>query len=180
MNVPNALTLLRIAAVPVVVWLLLGEGDTVRWWAWGVFVVAMITDALDGYIARRFNLITAFGKLADPIADKFMVGGTLITLSVLGEVSWVITVGILLREVGITVWRMVVASQQVVAAAWQGKAKTVVQTLGLLVALTPWAMHGGVWHTVGLLLLWVALVLTWTSAWGYIKQAFSMASSGAK
>ena len=103
-NVPNALTVMRILLVPVFVWLVLrhgGDDSGTRWWAWGVFAVAIITDRIDGDLARAKGLVTTFGKVADPIADKALTGAGFITLSMIGEIPWWITVVILAQVVGI-------------------------------------------------------------------------------
>ena len=143
-NLPNALTVLRILGVPVFLWLLLREGGgdaTWRWWAFGVFALLMITDRLDGELARRNNLITDFGKIADPIADKALMIGALVGLNVIGVLPWWVTVIIVVRELGITVWRMVLLRQgKVVPASTGGKLKTVLQTLavGLFIMPVSW------------------------------------------
>ncbi|WP_298087962.1 CDP-diacylglycerol--glycerol-3-phosphate 3-phosphatidyltransferase [uncultured Corynebacterium sp.] len=143
-NLPNALTVLRILGVPVFLWLLLREGGddaSWRWWAFGVFALLMITDRLDGELARRNNLITDFGKIADPIADKALMIGALVGLNVIGVLPWWVTVIIVVRELGITVWRMVLLRQgKVVPASTGGKLKTVLQTLavGLFIMPVSW------------------------------------------
>ena len=99
-NLPNALTTLRIVAVPFFGWALLtedGRSPGWRWVAWAVFVLAMITDKIDGDLARKHNLITDFGKIADPIADKALTGAALVGLSMLGELAWWITLTIAAR-----------------------------------------------------------------------------------
>ena len=104
-NVPNALTTFRIVLVPVFAWALLVHPDD-PWWRFGtavVFTVAILTDTLDGYLARKHNIITKFGKLADPIADKALTGMAFIGLSIIGELWWWVTIVILVREWGITV-----------------------------------------------------------------------------
>ena len=108
-NLPNALTVLRLLLVPIFLWLLLENTDSSRWWALGVFVVAAYTDHLDGKLARSRNLITNFGKLADPIADKFLTLGAFVGLSILGESTWLwwFTIIVAVREIGITILREV-------------------------------------------------------------------------
>ena len=113
-NVPNVLTVLRIIAVPFFIVALVAGGTfgaadpTHRWLAWIIFILAMLTDWADGYLARSRNLITSFGKIADPIADKFLTGAAFIVLSALGELWWWVTIVILLREWGITIMRLFV------------------------------------------------------------------------
>jgi CDP-diacylglycerol--glycerol-3-phosphate 3-phosphatidyltransferase len=141
-NAPNVITGARIVATPFFIWMLLVDDGTLGPWrfaAGAFFVLAIATDALDGYLARKNNLITDLGKLLDPIADKFLVGGALVGLSILGELPWWITVLVLLREVGITVQRLYEAHSVVVAAAWMGKLKTVAQSVAIALALFPLA-----------------------------------------
>jgi CDP-diacylglycerol--glycerol-3-phosphate 3-phosphatidyltransferase len=138
LNLPNTITLARIATVPFFVWVLLevSRDNPWRWAAVALFVAAIATDGVDGAVARSRGLVTDLGKLLDPIADKVLIGGALITLSVLGEVDWIFTVLIMAREVGITVYRMLVLKNRVVAANAGGKTKTIMQgiTLGFLLS----------------------------------------------
>ena len=134
-NVPNVLTSLRIIFVPVLAWLVLTER---WWWAFGLFVALMITDKLDGDIARSRGLITDFGKIADPIADKALMITALVTLNTAGPLPIWITVVILVRELGITLWRMVLLrGGKVVPASKGGKLKTVLQSVGVGMYLCP-------------------------------------------
>lgn len=170
-NVPNALTVLRILMVPVFGWLLLahgGEQEAWRWWATAVFVVATATDWVDGFLARRDGLITDFGKLMDPIADKALMGTALIGLSVLDLLPWWITVVILVREVGITLMRFVVIRRGVIPASRGGKLKTVLQALGLTLMVAP---LGGVLGAFGLGIMYAALVVTVLTGVDYVLQA---------
>ncbi|MDQ4502682.1 CDP-diacylglycerol--glycerol-3-phosphate 3-phosphatidyltransferase [Sinomonas sp. ASV322] len=139
-NLPNVLTMFRIVLVPVFVWFMVADGShqgPLRWFALLAFAVAMYTDQLDGQIARRRNLVTNFGKIADPIADKLLTGAALILLSGLGELPWWITIVILVREWGITVLRFVVIRYGVMPASRGGKLKTVLQTIALFLYLLP-------------------------------------------
>jgi CDP-diacylglycerol--glycerol-3-phosphate 3-phosphatidyltransferase len=170
-NVPNALTVLRILMVPVFGWLLLahgGEQEAWRWWATAVFVVATATDWVDGFLARRDGLITDFGKLMDPIADKALMGTALIGLSVLDLLPWWITVVILVREVGITLMRFVVIRRGVIPASRGGKLKTVLQALGLTLMVAP---LGGLLGALGLWIMYAALVVTVVTGIDYVLQA---------
>jgi CDP-diacylglycerol---glycerol-3-phosphate 3-phosphatidyltransferase len=170
-NVPNALTVLRILMVPLFGWLLLGHGgeDTAwRWWATVVFLLATATDWVDGFLARRDGLITDFGKLMDPIADKALMGTALIGLSVLDLLPWWITVVILVREVGITLMRFVVIRRGVIPAGRGGKLKTVLQAVGLTLVIAP---LGGLLGTVGLWIMYAALVVTVVTGIDYVQQA---------
>ena len=140
MNIANVLTVLRIVMVPVfLIVLFVGGGHEPmwRWAAFAVFAVAMLTDRLDGQLARRYNLITEFGKLMDPIADKALTGAAFVGLSVLGDLPWWVTVVILVRELGITAMRFVVIADGVIAASRGGKLKTTLQTLALGLYLMP-------------------------------------------
>ena len=133
-NIANGLTILRLLLVPVFGWLLLwGEGQdaATRWWAFVVFTIAMITDRIDGDIARSRGLITDFGKVADPIADKALVTMALVGLSMIGDLPWWITLVIIVREWGITAMRFWVIRHGVMAAGRGGKLKTLLQALAL-------------------------------------------------
>ena len=128
-NLPNVLTSLRILFIPVFVWLVLAEH---QWWAFGLFAVLMATDKLDGDIARARGLITDFGKIADPIADKALMTAALVSLNIIGALPIWITVVILVREFGITLWRMwMLRNGKVVPASTGGKLQTVLQSLAV-------------------------------------------------
>ncbi|MET0886727.1 MAG: CDP-diacylglycerol--glycerol-3-phosphate 3-phosphatidyltransferase, partial [Mycetocola sp.] len=136
-NLPNAITVVRILLAPIFIWMLLaddGADGALRWAAAGLFVLAIATDGIDGAIARKHGLVTELGKLLDPIADKILTGGALVALSILGELPWWVTIVVLVREIGITVHRMIVATDHVVAAAWMGKLKTVAQAVAISLA----------------------------------------------
>ena len=134
-NLPNVLTSLRILFIPVFVWLVLAEH---QWWAFGLFAVLMATDKLDGDIARARGLITDFGKIADPIADKALMTAALVSLNIIGALPIWITVVILVREFGITLWRMwMLRNGKVVPASKGGKLKTVLQSLAVALYLCP-------------------------------------------
>ncbi|GAA0968318.1 Putative CDP-diacylglycerol--glycerol-3-phosphate 3-phosphatidyl-transferase 2 [Nocardioides aquaticus] len=133
-NLPNALTTFRILMVPFFAWALLVDGgDSVLWRcvAWVLFAVAMITDKVDGDIARARGQVTDFGKIADPIADKALTGMAFIGLSILGDIWWAVTVVVLLREWAVTLLRLSVLKRVVIAAADLGKWKTTFQALAL-------------------------------------------------
>lgn len=134
-NLPNVLTSLRILFIPVFVWLVLAEH---QWWAFGLFAVLMATDKLDGDIARARGLITDFGKIADPIADKALMTAALVSLNIIDALPIWITVVILVREFGITLWRMwMLRNGKVVPASKGGKLKTVLQSLAVALYLCP-------------------------------------------
>ncbi|RUQ87883.1 CDP-diacylglycerol--glycerol-3-phosphate 3-phosphatidyltransferase [Labedella gwakjiensis] len=169
---PNTITIVRILLAPVFLWLLFaddGAGGGLRWAATALFVLAIATDGIDGHIARSRNQVTDLGKLLDPIADKVLTGAALVALSILTELPWWVTVVILVREVGITVHRMIVLSDHVVAAAWMGKLKTVVQAIAISFALAPLPELLGDWmFVVNGVLMAAALVLTVASGVDYI------------
>lgn len=171
LNVANALTVARLLLVPVFVAALFAEdGDSV-WWriaATLVFAVASITDRLDGDLARRLGLVTDFGKIADPIADKALIGSALVGLSLLGELPWWVTVVILVREVGVTLLRFWVIRHGVIPASRGGKTKTFVQAMaiGLYLLPLPDALDPLRWAVMG-----VALVLTVVTGVDYVVRA---------
>ena len=143
-NLPNAITMARILAVPFFIWSLVtvsNDESPMRWVSVLIFIVIMASDGVDGAIARKRGIVTDLGKLLDPIADKALLGGALVTLSILGEIAWWVTIVILVRELGITIYRLVVVNQQVIAASSGGKMKTIFQgvMVGFIVSpLTAW------------------------------------------
>ncbi|WP_394279492.1 CDP-diacylglycerol--glycerol-3-phosphate 3-phosphatidyltransferase [Microbacterium sp.] len=171
-QLPNTITIVRILCAPVFVWMLLADGSNdsaLRWWAAVLFIVAIATDGVDGYLARRHNIVTNLGKLLDPIADKVLTGAAFVGLSILAELPWWITVVVLVREIGITIHRLVVASDHVVAAAWMGKLKTVAQGVALSFALLPlWTVVGEWIHIVNAVTMAIAVILTIASGLDYV------------
>ncbi|WP_223625348.1 CDP-diacylglycerol--glycerol-3-phosphate 3-phosphatidyltransferase [Microbacterium sp. EST19A] len=175
-QLPNAITIARIPlAVVFFVLLLLGgtygiPEPTLRWIAGILFIIGISTDWVDGYLARKYEIVTDFGKLWDPIADKLLTGAGFIGLAILGEVDWWIVVIILIREWGITVHRLMVASEHVVAAAWMGKVKTAFQGVALGWALLPLHVVIGLgpWTLITFVLMIIVLVLTVASGIDYI------------
>jgi len=177
-NLPNALTGLRLALVPVFAWLLLhGSGDSPQWrWpAAATFAMAVFTDRLDGDIARRRGLVTDVGKIADPIADKALIGTALVGLSLLGELPWWVTLVILVREIGITVMRFVVIRHGIMPAGRGGKAKTAAQALALLLYLAP--LPSSV-DPVRVAVLALAVALTLVTGADYVVQAARLRAAG--
>jgi CDP-diacylglycerol---glycerol-3-phosphate 3-phosphatidyltransferase len=136
-NLANALTVIRLVLVPVVVACLLAGGTGWRVAAFVAFGVASVTDLLDGRVARSRGLITDFGKIADPIADKALTGAALVTLSYLGWLAWWVTVVILAREVAVTGLRFWVIRYGVIAASRGGKLKTLLQVLAISLYMLP-------------------------------------------
>lgn len=166
LNWPNGLTLLRVALVPVILALLVVEGSAARWWAFGVFVFAAVTDSVDGWVARRFNGVTRWGQLADPIADKALIVGALTALALVGDLPWWVVAVVVAREAAVTMLRLrLVRSRQLVlpASRW-GKIKTVAQVVAISAVLAPAAGE-----QLGLALLYVAVVLT---VWSGVSYAF--------
>ncbi|MFI6157492.1 CDP-diacylglycerol--glycerol-3-phosphate 3-phosphatidyltransferase [Kitasatospora sp. NPDC051170] len=177
-NIANVLTMVRVLLVPVFVALLFaGGGHDPKWRsvAWAAFAIAMITDLFDGEIARRKGLVTDFGKIADPIADKAIMGSALIGLSVLGDLAWWVTIVILARELGITLMRFWVIRYGVIPASRGGKLKTLTQgtAVGMYVlALTGWLATGRA------VLMGLAVLLTVGTALDYIAQAVRLRREG--
>jgi CDP-diacylglycerol--glycerol-3-phosphate 3-phosphatidyltransferase len=168
-NVANGLTILRLALVPVFVYFLLAGGTSGRSIAFVAFAVASATDLLDGELARRRSLITDFGKIADPIADKALTGSALITLSYLGEIPWWITAVIVVRELAITGLRFWVIRHGVIAASRGGKAKTMLQIIAISLYVLPW--HVDLAREV---VLWAALVVTVVTGVDYTARAMRL------
>ena len=136
-NLANALTVIRLVLVPVVVICLLAGGPVWRVAAFIAFIVASVTDLLDGRIARSRGLITDFGKIADPIADKALTGAALVTMSFLGWLAWWVTCVILAREIAVTALRFWVIRRGVIAASRGGKLKTLLQVLAISLYMLP-------------------------------------------
>jgi CDP-diacylglycerol--glycerol-3-phosphate 3-phosphatidyltransferase len=178
-NIANGLTVLRVLLVPVFGALLLAEGGTdpaFRWWAFLAFTVAMVTDRVDGSIARRRGIVTNFGKVSDPIADKALVSMALVGLSMTAGVPWWATIVVLVREWGITAVRIWVIRHGVMAAGRGGKVKTLVQALALGFLLMPrWTMPLPLlWDVIAWSLFWVAVALTVVTGADYLQQALRL------
>ncbi|MFG2297977.1 CDP-diacylglycerol--glycerol-3-phosphate 3-phosphatidyltransferase [Streptomyces sp. NPDC048603] len=177
-NIANILTMVRLVLVPGFVLLLLADGgyDPVwRAWAWAAFAVAMITDVFDGHLARTYNLVTDFGKIADPIADKAIMGAALICLSWLGDLPWWVTGVILGRELGITLMRFWVIRYGVIPASRGGKLKTLAQ--GTAVGMYVLALTGPL-ATFRFWVMAVAVVLTVVTGLDYVRQAVVLRRKG--
>lgn len=177
-NAPNIITMSRVVATPFFVWMLLADDGRMGPWRWAAaafFVIAIATDAWDGYLARSRGLITDLGKLLDPIADKFLTGAALVGLSILGELPWWVTIIVLVREIGITLHRLVEARSVVLAAAWMGKLKTVAQSVAITLALTPLPSLLGEWmHWVNGATMTLAVGLTVVSGIDYVVNFVRM------
>ncbi len=185
-NLPNALTLLRILLVPLLAWLLLVDGaqsTTFRLLAFAVFVVACVTDRIDGVIARSRGLITDFGKIADPIADKLLLGTVLVIFSWLGDIPWWVTALILGRELGVTLLRFWVIRHGVIAASPGGKLKTLLQIFALGGYVLPFelwapATSAVVLEGVAAVLLGLATVVTVVTGVDYLVRALRLRHAG--
>lgn len=168
MNLPNKLTLLRIFLIPVFVVVLLYE---YYYYAAAIFVVASITDALDGYIARKYNLVTNFGKLMDPLADKLLVTSALICLVELGDIpAWMVII-ILSREFTISILRAVAASAgKVIAASPWGKMKTITQMVAIISILLKNYPFELIHFPFDRVVLWIAVIMTIISGLDYVLK----------
>jgi CDP-diacylglycerol--glycerol-3-phosphate 3-phosphatidyltransferase len=187
-NLPNALTTLRIVMVPFFGWALLADGGESILWrcvAYLLFVAAMITDKVDGDIARSRDLVTNFGKIADPIADKALTGMAFVGLSVIGELWWWVTVVVLVREWGITLLRFWVIRHGVIAASRGGKLKTLLQTCALGLLILPLRLLPDGWDRLGTVLWWVgaafmaaAVTVTVVTGVDYVVKAVAVRRHG--
>lgn len=178
LNIANALTVLRILGVPVFGFLLLADGGddvSLRLWAFVAFVLLMITDRIDGDIARSRGLVTNFGKLADPIADKALTGMAFVGLSIIGVLWWWVTIVLLVREWGITLMRFVVRKYGVMPASQGGRIKTTLQAVAIGGYLLPFEIWD---NTISQVLRWgthvamaAALAITMLTAVQYVRDA---------
>ncbi|MEU3221413.1 CDP-diacylglycerol--glycerol-3-phosphate 3-phosphatidyltransferase [Streptomyces sp. NPDC006971] len=177
-NIANLLTMLRLVLVPGFVLLLLHNGGYDPAWrsfAWAAFAIAMITDLFDGHLARTYNLVTDFGKIADPIADKAIMGSALICLSYLGDLPWWVTGVILFREIGITLLRFWVIRHGVIPASRGGKMKTLAQ--GVAVGMYVLALTGPL-ATLRFWVMALAVALTVATGLDYVRQAVVLRRRG--
>lgn len=165
------LTGVRLALVPVfLVLLFVGNGHQTPWRiaAFVVFAIAVITDRFDGALARSYGMVTEFGKLADPIADKALIGAALIGLSMLGDLPWWVTVVIMVREIGVTALRFAVLRHGVIPASRGGKLKTLVQAVAIGLFVLPLS---GPWLAAAWVVMWAAVVLTIITGADYVVSA---------
>lgn len=178
-NIANALTMLRLLLVPVFIAALFRGGGHLTGWrvaAWAVFAVASVTDRLDGHIARRRGLVTEFGKLADPIADKALISAALIGLSVLHELPWWVTVVIVVREVGVTALRFWVIRHGVIPASRGGKIKTLLQAVAIGLFVLP--LSGGL-HNAAWVIMIAAIVVALVTGADYVARAMRLRRAAA-
>jgi CDP-diacylglycerol--glycerol-3-phosphate 3-phosphatidyltransferase len=173
-NIANILTAVRLLLVPLFLVVLLhdeGNDDGWRWAAWGVFAVAAFTDTMDGRIARARGLVTDFGKIADPIADKALTGSALITLSSMDELAWWVTLVILTREIGVTLLRFWVIRHGVIPASRGGKAKTLVLGVAIGLYVLPFT---GLLQDLATTLMAAAVVITLATGADYVARAMRL------
>ena len=168
MNTPNKLTLFRVVMIPFFVVFMLAPfgGAAAKWIALAIFIIASLTDALDGYLARRDNLITDFGKFMDPLADKLLVCSALICLVELDKIPCWVVIIIIAREFIISGFRLIAADNGVViAASYWGKFKTVSQMVMIILLI---ADLGGVFYTIGQIFIYLSMALTVISLIDYL------------
>lgn len=183
LNIANILTTIRIIMVPFFVWALIADDKEQGLWRWvalALFVVAMYTDKLDGDLARSRGLITNFGKIADPIADKLLTGSALVVFSILAELPWWVTIVILAREWGITLLRLAVIRYGVIAANMGGKVKTVMQAVVIGLYLLPYTHTIGWLGTVAWILMLLTLAVTVVTGLEYVWKAIKLRSTALK
>lgn len=178
MNLPNKLTVLRVILIPFFVVCLLAEGGSVpalRYAAVAIFIAASLTDLLDGKIARKYNLVTNFGKFMDPLADKLLVCSALICLIQLGQIpSWMVII-IVSREFIISGFRLVAAEQGIViAASYWGKWKTTFQMIAVILMI----LNIPALQTITVVCTWIALILTVISLVDYILKNHKVLTEG--
>ena len=173
-NIANALTVLRLALVPFfAAALLIDDGNRAGWrvTAWALFALASWTDRLDGQLARSRNLVTSFGKLADPIADKALTGTALVGLSLLGELPWAVTALVLVREVGVTLLRFWVIRHGVIPASRGGKLKTLLQGVAIGLYVLPLS---GLLASSRAVVMVLAVVVTVVTGVDYVARALTL------
>lgn len=178
MNLPNKLTILRVILIPFFVVFMLFDitGAADKWIALVIFCVASLTDMVDGKIARKYNLVTNFGKFMDPLADKLLVCTALICLTSMNRLNVIVVLVIIAREFIISGFRLVASDNGIViAASYWGKFKTVSQMALIIVLIMD---LGGVWNVVGTVLTWVALFLTVVSLIDYIAKNKQVLTQG--
>jgi CDP-diacylglycerol--glycerol-3-phosphate 3-phosphatidyltransferase len=175
LNAANIVTLFRIGLTPVFLWFLIDlyqPGQPINWVLLLAFILIAASDGLDGAIARRQNKVTKLGKILDPIADKILLGGAFIVLSLLEVAPWWATIAILAREVAITIYRLVVVKKRVIAASNSGKAKTIMQSIAVGYLISPLNL---LWFNnifdLGFGLIYGAVFLTWWSVIQYFKES---------
>lgn len=171
MNLPNKLTVCRVILIPFFVFFLLFDPASVsfKWIALGIFVIASLTDMLDGKIARKYNLITDFGKFMDPLADKLLVCSAMIGLIELGRIpSWIVII-IIAREFVISGFRLIASDNgRVIAASYWGKFKTTFQMIMVILMIAD--IQNNVFYMLTQVIMWIALALTIISLVDYLVK----------
>ena len=178
MNLPNKLTVLRIIMVPFFVFFMLTDvgGAANKWIALVLFCIASLTDLLDGKIARKYNLVTNFGKFMDPLADKLLVCSAMICLVEMEQLAAWIVIVIIAREFIISGFRLVASDNGIViAASYWGKFKTVFQMAMIFVLIMD---LGGIFELIGNVLIWIALALTIISLMDYVLKNKQVLTEG--
>lgn len=178
-NIANALTISRMALVPLFAWLLLyddGHSTSYRLFAFGVFAVATATDRVDGYLARSRGIVTDFGKVSDPIADKALMGMALIGLSIIDLLPWWVTILVLVREVGVTALRFVVIRHGVMPASRGGKVKTALQATAIMLYVLPLDAFplSGFWQAIAVAVMSLAVIVTVGTGADYVLRAHTL------
>ena len=174
-NLANAITVLRILLAPVFLWFLyfyFTPAEIVNWFLLAAFVLVAATDGIDGAIARKTQTISKLGKLLDPIADKVLIGGAFFVMSLLDVIPWWVTVAILVREIGMTIYRLMVIKDRVIPASSGGKFKTVLQCIAIGWFISPLnVLTYNNTLTIGFGLLYLTVFITWSTALQYLKAA---------
>ena len=181
-NLPNILTMLRIVMVPFFMVLLWQDTTGAHLGALAIFLAAALTDKLDGSIARARGLVTNFGKIADPFADKMLVGGAIIMLSIMDILPWWATITIIVREAAITILRFIMVRRWVMAASKGGKLKTVLQVIFIAMMILPAVglfgeTIGGWIEIAAFVVMIAAVVVTVVTGLDYIIRAIKVARS---
>ena len=173
-NLPNTISLLRIGVAPILILLLLSPGETLSVVAAILFVIASVTDVLDGYLARKMGMVTTLGKFLDPLADKLLIMTALIMLIPIGRApAWIVAL-IVGREIAVTGLRAVAADAGIVISAGaSGKYKTVLQSVAATFLLLHYNLYGINTHAIGVVFLWIALALTLWSGIEYFLLFFN-------
>jgi len=170
---PNLITVLRVAFVPVGAFTLFKNGGDDPMWqyiSWTIFFILGLSDILDGKLARSRGAVTELGKFLDPVADKFMLGTAMVSLSILGRMPWWITAVILAREIGVTILRLAVLKRGVIPANKGGKIKAMMQSFGVGFYVLPLS-PSFFWFRDGF--MYIAIILTILTGLYYVKSAFS-------
>jgi CDP-diacylglycerol--glycerol-3-phosphate 3-phosphatidyltransferase len=170
-NLPNCITMVRIAVMPVLFFMLLSPGRVFSLVIAILFIIASITDLLDGYVARRYNIVTKMGKLLDPIADKLLISAAMIVMIPIGRIpAWMVAIFII-RDIFVDGLRSIASSEGlIIQARALGKQKTLCQVIAVSALLIHYPIFGIDAHIVGMAILWIALILTvWSGADYYIQ-----------